>query len=185
MTSRQLWVLPLLSPLLAALLVGSLNPSPRLSFRVLTWVTPAAPLGLWLGGAALGGAALSGAGTALALRQGQRAALAGRRRVTRRPARTWTPTDLPEQDGWDSLGVEPGGERRATEPRRDWEARAAMSSIPARSPGEPAPTVDVPFRILQRPVSAAAAVDRREPVPVAAPARGSDGWGEATGADDW
>lgn len=48
MTARRLLVVPLLSPLLAVLLVAALNPRPQLAFRVLTWTTPQAPLGLWL-----------------------------------------------------------------------------------------------------------------------------------------
>ena len=40
MTVRRLLVVPLLSPLLAVLLLAGLNPRPQLAFRVLTWTTP-------------------------------------------------------------------------------------------------------------------------------------------------
>ena len=67
---QRLLLLPLLSPLLAVLLVGAINPRPWVSVRVLTWSAPAWPLGGWIATAAALGAAISSAGAALAL-QGQ------------------------------------------------------------------------------------------------------------------
>ena len=215
MTARRLLVLPLLSPLLAVVLVGALNPSPQLSFRVLTWVSPRAPLGLWLGGAALAGAALSGAGTALALRQGQGSAPTPSRRRVRTPAsRPWVAQGgAPEEGGWEAFGDRPtppweeefpqerrggrgsGEERGAGQEQggRSWR-EAPVAVAPPRSPGDPAPTMDVPFRILHRP-----APSGREQAPSTPPGRqarpartaepmpmnGEDDWGKEAAGDDW
>jgi len=214
MTARRLLVLPLLSPLLAVVLVGALNPSPQLSFRVLTWVSPRAPLGLWLGGAALAGGALSGAGTALALRQGQGSAFTpGRRRVRTPSSPPWARGGSPEDGGWEAFGDRPtppwqeefsqeprgargSGERRgAGEERgeRSWR-EAPVAVAPPRSPGDPAPTMDVPFRILHRPAPSqreqapstplerqAGSSKAPEPKPVSV----KDDWGNEAAGDDW
>jgi hypothetical protein len=204
MSARRLLVVPLLSPLLAVLLVAALNPSPKLSFRLLTWATPQAPLGLWLGGAALGGAVLSGAGTALALRQGQPVAPKARRRVTTaRSSRSWAGSE--GDGGWETLGDDtPSSWRRsrqeegARDPdqdRRGGAWRQAVAAVaPPRSPSEPAPTVDVPFRILHRPgagegervaatrtAGQGRAAMESEGMPVAA----ADDWGREVASDDW
>lgn len=190
MTIRRLLVVPFLSPLLAVLLVAALNPRPQLSFRLLTWTTPQAPLGLWLGGAALGGAALSGAGTTLALGRAAGAGSRGRRRVTTpRFSRSWA-----EVDGEDRPDER---FRREEEPREPWDdGRTGATRVvaPPRAPGEPAPTLDVPFRILRRPsgpvgersgargVEAWPAPEReREPVAVGV----EDDWGREASGDDW
>jgi uncharacterized integral membrane protein len=202
MTARRLLVVPLLSPLLAVLLVAALNPRPQLAFRVLTWTTPQAPLGLWLGGAALGGAALSGAGTALAFGRRQGARPKGRRRVTTpRSSRAWAEggwedrsddrfrRDEGPQEPWDGLESEGGRGGGA------WRERAPIPVVaPPRAPGEPAPTLDAPFRILRRPsasgeergvaqgVEGWAPPQRdREPVAVGV----EDDWGREAPGDDW
>ena len=191
MTARRLLVVPLLSPLLAVLLLAALNPRPQLAFRVLTWTTPQAPLGLWLGGAALGGAALSGAGTALALGRRQGAATGGRRRVTTpRSSRAWAGAgweDSPEearfrtdempQEPWDGLDAE------GTRGSRARPERAPIPFVaPPRAPGEPAPTLDAPFRVLRRP-SAGGAPPQREREPVAVGVE--DDWERESPGDDW
>ena len=78
----RLLLLPLLSPLLAVLLIAAVNPRPWVALRLLTWTSPAWPLGGWLATGLAVGAGLSAAGTALAL-QGQPAALQPRRQVRR------------------------------------------------------------------------------------------------------
>jgi hypothetical protein len=189
MTARRLLALPLLSPLVAVLLLGALNPTPQLSFRVLTWSTPRAPLGLWLGGAAVGGAALSGLGAALALGAGSRPRL--QRRVTNRSSRPWAKASTPGEGGWE------GSQERqpSWEPIREpsWrEQPVGGGAPPPRSPGEPPPTLDVPFRILHRPASSATAwapgapaeprVRReRDSVPVGV----DDDWGREGAAEEW
>ena len=198
MTVRRLLVVPFLSPLLAVLLVAALNPRPQLAFRVLTWTTPQAPLGLWLGGAALGGAALSGAGTALALGRRQGAGPGGRRRVTTpRTSRAWADGDWEDreddrfrreerpQESWDGLESEGRG-------GGSWGERAPAPAVPPpRAPGEPAPTLDAPFRVLRRPSafggeragaqSWAPPQRDREPVAVGV----QDDWGQEAPGDDW
>lgn len=194
MSARRWLVLPLLSPLLAVVLVAALNPSPALSFRVLTWVTPRAPLGLWLGGAALGGAALSGVGTALALRQGQGAGQRGRRRVTTATARPWGRSRTQDDDGaWEAFGAQSTPSRREAARQQAWAAsapedgpgarswrQATVGVAPPRSPGDPPPTLEVPYRILHRPSQAPSGLER-EPVPVSV----QDDWGGEAAAEDW
>lgn len=184
MSLRRLLLLPLLSPLLAVLIVAALNPGPRLSLQLLTWSTPRAPLALWLGGMALGGAALSGAGTALALRQGEGTGGGRRRRVATPPFRSRSQSRFPEEGGWE------GGAQEAWAPRREREEEpapttawrtAGVAVAPPRSPGEPSPTVDVPFRVLRRPGPAAGPAREREPVPVGL----EDDWGADRASEDW
>jgi hypothetical protein len=207
MRGRQLLVLPLLSPVLAVLVVAALNPGPRVSFRLLTWDTPRAPLALWLASAALGGAALSGGAAGLALRSGP--AGRGMRRTTYTPSQDWQEGlgEPPGREPW-RTGVDgPGsaGRRRrspvsAEAPWGDANTDAWPSPdggiAPARAPGEPAPTLVVPFRVLRRPgasnpgVAEAAprawtarrpeAAAAREPVPVGI----GDDWGEAASAEE-
>jgi uncharacterized integral membrane protein len=210
MKVRRLLVLPLLSPLLAVLLVAALNPGPRVTFRLLTWQTPQAPLGLWLAAAALGGAALSGGAAGLARRQESGRAL---RRTLSGPAwerDAWLGESPPPEpwrtEDWDTSRTPEQRSRRApsaSAPSRDasareWAAAPRESVAPARAPGEPAPTLVVPFRVLRRPEatgSREAASTRetwparqtepttaREPMPVAM----TDDWGDAAPAEeDW
>jgi hypothetical protein len=154
---RQLMLLPVLAPLLAVLLLAAANPRPGVSLRLLLWSSPTLPLGAWIAAAAAGGAGLSAAATALALRQGAREA--------------WT-------------AAPPSGTRaseRAATPPRQTSRQAPLrpqpgagGAGPSRAPGEPAPTVEVPFRVIRR--SSAA------PGPSAAAARtdNDDGWDQPT-----
>lgn len=206
MTARRLLVVPFLSPLLAVLLVAALNPRPQLSFRVLTWTTPSAPLGLWLGGAALGGAALSGAGAALALGQGAGAWATGRRRVTTpRSSRTSTANGSRGDGRWEDLADgRPGrvegwqqpweGRHSQDDQGRGWAEDRPVAVAPTRAPGDPAPTMDAPFRILRRPpapqgekaptstaTGSTSSLREREPVAVAL----DDGWGRDSSGEEW
>ena len=174
---RRLLLLPLLSPLLAAAILGALNPTPVLSLRLLTWSSPALPLGAWITGAALGGAALSGVGASLALGQ-QPAGL--RRRVRLERA---TP-------GWGTMPPEEGGQRRRSSgPGRSepgWGqdpaetygrgARASeyATAAPTPAPGDPLPTMTVPFRVIRRADGAR---------PHSAPAEVAGPWTRSPGAD--
>ena len=78
----RLLLLPLLSPLLAVLLIAAVNPRPWVALRLLTWTSPAWPLGGWLASGVAVGAGISAAGAALAL-QTQPTALRPRRQVRR------------------------------------------------------------------------------------------------------
>jgi uncharacterized integral membrane protein len=190
MKSRRLVALPLLSPLLAVLLVAALNPGPRVSFRLLTWETPKAPLGLWLAAAALGGAALSGVGTALALRQG--AGIRERRLLNSRVTEPWS-EPASRSGAWRSVADRARGPVEEREANSRGEERVSVP--PPRSPGDPAPTVVVPFRVLRRPMAppeeepAAASVAWTQPTrartPESVPVAATDDWGDAAASDDW
>jgi hypothetical protein len=183
---RRLLLLPMLLPLLAVLLVAGLNPRPLLSLRLLTWRSPPLPLGAWIALAAGGGAALTTAGSALALAGPARPL---RRRLHRDPHGS--------SFGW----AESGGFAAADEPaRRDtprdgarhrspasWREPSAgrTDAGPSRAPGEPAPTVEVPFRVIRR-GNPAATAPRPEPVATAAaPGQAlEDDW-DSPASDTW
>lgn len=129
------------------LLTAALNPRPTLALRLLTWTSPALPIGAWLAGMAAGGAALSAGATALALRGGSSDSL--RRRVLSDGQPRWEEEEMAaparrragRDDGWRRTAAvpEPSG----------W--TAAATAGPSREPGQPAPTVSVPFRVLRAP----------------------------------
>ena len=158
---QRLLLLPLLSPLLAVLLVAAVNPRPWVALRLLTFTSAALPLGAWIAVAAGVGAALSSSATALAL-QAEKAVIEPRRQVRRRP---WA-----EENESDS-GPEP--------------AEAPAWAGPARAAGEPAPTVSVPFRVIRR-GSAAGSTAAASPsaATAAPPANNPDDWNDNS-AEDW
>ena len=173
---HRLLLLPLLSPLLVTLLVAALNPRPTLPLRLLTWQTPALPIGLWMAIAAGGGAALSASATALALRQGERPPL--RRTVRRRQ----------EQEPWTTPWGGSTETRSTPRPPRTSDAPAAAAAAgPSRAPGEPAPTVSVPYRVLHRPEGGVPRPFRPEPAAGSRPAAVAsvdDDWGDGDG-EEW
>jgi hypothetical protein len=177
---HRLLLLPLLSPLLVTLLVAALNPSPSIRLRLLTWQSPALPIGLWMAMAAGGGAALSGGATALALRQGGSRPL---RRTVRR------------SEPWEDAGWSPPRSGRG-EPQRPFASPPEPSggppaaAGPSRGAGEPAPTVSVPFRVLRRPEAVDAGSPRparpSPPSPPSSQPRGhAHGHGVAVQEPDW
>ncbi len=174
---QRLLLLPLLSPLLVALLVGALNPRPNVVLRLLTWQSPALPIGLWMAMAAGGGAALSGGATALALRQGSGAS---RPRSGRR-------TEVWEAEGWQeprrqTAPADPPFRRGRT--AEDSAAPRPPSAGPSRAPGEPSPTVSVPYRVLHRPEKRrATATDSPAPAGAATAPEAQD-WDELE-SEDW
>lgn len=153
---KRILLLPLLSPLLATLVVGAVNPKPAVAVRVLTWTSPALPLGLWIAGASSLGAGLSAAGAALAL-QGGGPQILPRRSVRRRP----------EPESW--AGFSPPAEER---PQTAWAG-------PSRGAADPAPTVSVPFRVIRRGQSSASATP-----PPAASSPDPDDWGSSS-SEEW
>ena len=168
----RLLLLPLLAPLLAVLLVGALNPRPAVSLRLLTWNSPALPLGLWLALACGGGAALAGAATTLALGQGGTPL---QRTVRRPPGRA---------SAWQETRQEPWQEEQTGVP---FQPQPRASAAPARPPGEPAPTVSVPFRVIRKGRSAGPAagdVPFNPAVEAPTPVGGGDGWGQPLN-DSW
>lgn len=156
---RRLLLLPVLAPLLAVLLLGALNLRPWVSLRLLTWSSAPLPLGAWLALAGAGGAALSAGATSLALGQG---ATPLRRQVRRR-------IGVESSEPWEEReeAFEPLERRRSRResPPADW-----ASAGGSRAPGEPAPTVSVPFRVIRRGEAA--------PTQSPAPASAASGWGQ-------
>ncbi len=127
---RRLLLLPVIAPLAVVLALALLNPRPAVALRVLTWTSPALPIGSWLAVAVAGGGLLSGAATAAALQGGGDA----RRRSVRMGS---------ERMGAERMGtVRPGQERSTPGPR--------ATAGPPRPPGAPPPTVEVPFRVIRR-----------------------------------
>jgi uncharacterized integral membrane protein len=149
---RQLLLLPLLAPLLAVMVVGALNPKPSVRLRLLTTTSPPLPIGVWIMLAATGGGLLSAAAAGLALRSGSSP---GRQRQVRLPLGEEPPWSEPSL--WadaDSINATTPSRRRSPPPptsERDWPE--TMAAGPSRAPGEPAPTVEVPFRVIRRPAS--------------------------------
>mgnify|MGYP006276884481 CR=1 FL=1 len=169
---QRLLLLPLLSPLLAVLLLGAVNPRPFVALRLLTWTSPALPLGAWISAAAAAGAGLSALGSALALQgglQGSAEPEAPRRQVRRQP-RHADDDAAPAASG--------RGRREAPEPDL-----ANAWAGPPRAAGEPAPTVSVPFRVIRR-AQATPGGGNRAPAATAAGADNGDDW-DAPVHDDW
>ncbi|MFM7285641.1 MAG: hypothetical protein ACKO02_02250 [Cyanobium sp.] len=164
---RQLLLLPLLAPLLAVIVVGALNPKPAVTLRLLTYTSPALPIGVWMMLAAAGGGLLSAGTTALALRNGSGGVS---RRQVRLPLGTepaWSePAARATGNPWST------GTPRSTDDTRAPQAPDSVAAGPSRAPGEPAPTVEVPFRVIRRPAATQTAAAVTE-----------DGWDEVD--DDW
>jgi hypothetical protein len=180
---QRLLLLPLIAPLAATLIVAAANPRPGTSLRLLTWQTPALPLGAWIAGAATAGALLSGTATALALRGATpllRRQVRRERRRSEGAAPGWTPPT-------------PGGDwRQPAEPDAPAGPRAAPP--PERAPGEPPPTMSVPFRVIRRPTVAAAAAaghagggesSRYVADETVSRGSGEDDWNEQDSSEDW
>lgn len=168
--------------------MAALNPGPALSLRLLTSRSPALPLGLWLAAAAAGGAALSALATGLALRQG---------RTASPPAADWRPDRRQSraEPGWSTETRSGPGRRRGVAGAGATTGGPASHSAaapagPERAPGEPPPTLSVPFRVIRRGASAADAGDpdavgaRRGP-PGPAPAASGATTATPGGGDDW
>ncbi|QEY31768.1 hypothetical protein EVJ50_05410 [Synechococcus sp. RSCCF101] len=176
---RSLLLIPALLPLLAALLIGALNTSPNTRLRLLTWQTPAWPLGAWVVLASGGGSLLAAAGLLLAGPSAPAFRRSVRRPVGAAGEGDWPPPPEPERRT-----------SRPPSPEREREDGGAWQG-PASAPGEPPPTVAVPFRVLHRARSSGAGGwDRptesapRPPRPAASPESGADDWSDA-GDDDW
>jgi len=169
------------------LLTAALNPRPTLALRLLTWTSPALPIGAWIAGMAAGGAALSAGATALALRGGGADTL--RRRTHRDAEPLWEEEER-------AAPARRWRERDDRAPRPvaapEFTGRPARAAAgPSREPGQPAPTVSVPFRVLREPAGRSggegeAGRDRQrrpreEAVPVPA---WDDDWNRDS-LDDW
>jgi hypothetical protein len=150
---QRLLLFTLLTPLLAVLALAALNLSPAVSLRLLIWTSPALPLGSWLALAVGGGGLLSAAATSAALQS----SVAARRQV---PLKTEAPGRRQESATWDPAYGETTGRRSASRQNLDrqanyWNDPLAANPAPARPPGAPPPTVEVPFRVIRKPARAA------------------------------
>ncbi len=160
------------------LLLAALNPQPAVSLRLLTSRSVALPLGVWLAVGGGGGAALSALATALALRQGGRRP-DGSPPEDRQASEPWSAPWAPE-----APASEPAGSRRSPSVPEAW-----PSAGPQRAPGEPAPTLSVPFRVIRRPATAQAPAEEHHAVPTEGRARGpfhaEPPMAVADAPDDW
>jgi len=139
-----------LAPLLLMALVAGLNLRRSVSLRVLVWRSPALPVGAWIAIATGGGCALSClAGLALQPGTAPLQRQVHRRQEADRPEAGWA--DMP----WP--GPEPQANHRAT-------------PFPERDLRDPAPTVAVPYRVIQRGTGRAAEATAPSPTPAASTA---------------
>ncbi|MFM7635695.1 MAG: hypothetical protein ACKO7Z_09005 [Cyanobacteriota bacterium] len=203
--ARRLLLVPLLAPLLAVLVLAALNPAPRLSLRLLTWRSAPLPLGAWLALASSGGALISAAAVGLSLGQAGGLAWSERRRPDGGAGRASGGTSRwrqPEREPWRDAEPTPA----AAPGSAPWREPSGASAGPSRAAGEPAPTVAVPFRVIQRPAHAvrsgvaantptafevgrsrpvaAPMPPQRQPVDAAPPHGGGEDWGHPP-LDDW
>ena len=150
MIKHRLLVPLLLSPWLLAVWIGALNlqhPRPR-RLQILVWNLPALPVGAWLLLGSSLGTALSATAVGLLLKPESRT---GPRQV-RNQRTSRSPLDEgvepepaePDRDSrWDS--DQPPFHNEEAEPHRS----PTWGSPPVRNVDEPAPTMDVPFRVVR------------------------------------
>ena len=148
---QRLLLLPCLAPLLAVLVLSAVSGSKPTQLRLLTWESPSLPLGAWTAISAGGGALVAGT-LGLMLRPSRQPL----RRSVRRNVR---PEPPPQHDVDDGPPIRRAG--------------------PSRDPRDPAPTVSVPFRVIQT-----ASAEAAQPQPTPQPRR-SASVATATAQDDW
>ena len=197
---QRLLLFTLLTPLLAVLALAALNLSPTVSLRLLIWTSPALPLGSWLALAVGGGGLLSAAATSAALQS----SVAARRQVRlkaeapgrRQESAAWDPA-LSETAGRETTGRRSASSQNLGRETDTWNDPLATNPAPTRPPGAPPPTVEVPFRVIRKPVRAASASpDSQTPRSAATNAgantsasantSGGDGWDQSLPEqEDW
>ena len=125
---QRLLLIPCLAPLLALLVLSATNVGNKTQIRLLVWTTPPLPVGAWTALAGVGGAA--GAAVAAVLVSPVERPLSRQRRSP----------------------VQPEFEERGY---TDYEPTPRSSTYPGpeRDVREPAPTVSVAYRVIQRPSS--------------------------------
>lgn len=139
----RLLLIPCLAPLLTVLLLSAANRSPVLQLKILVWTSPALPIGAWTALAATAGTAFSGLAAVLML-----------------PSRRRPRPSSPAQESF------------SDEAEKDRIQRSTAAAMPERDIRDPAPTVSVPFRVVQR-------SSRSRPVeaPATASSARMDDWG--------
>ena len=147
---QRLLLIPCLAPLLAILAMSATNIGDKTQIRLLIWTTPPLPLGAWTALASVGGAGGSAVAAFLVL-PAQRP-LSRKRRS-------------PVQSEFDETGYA----------ANDSTPRSTANPGPERDVREPAPTVSVAYRVIQRPSSAP---PQPEASAVASPPQGFTDWGD-------
>ena len=149
-TFQRLLLIPCLAPLLALLALSATNVGDKTRLRLLVWTTPAMPLGAWTALAAGGGAA-GAALTAFLL-------LPAQRPLSRK---RYSPVKPNVQETESAVN--------------DSARRSTTNPGPERDVREPAPTVSVAYRVIQRPTS-----ESRHPQhsAVPSPSQQSSDWGD-------
>ena len=147
---QRLLLIPCLAPLLAVLALSATNAGDKTRIRLLVWTTPPLPVGAWTALAGVGGAA--GAAVAAFL------VLPAERPLSRKRHSAVQPE-------FDESGYGPN----------ESTTRPNAKPGPERDVSEPAPTVSVAYRVIQRPAS--------EPRPpqastVASPPQENSNWGD-------
>ena len=119
---QRLLLVPCLAPLLAVLLIAVSSPRSTSRLQLLVWSSSPQPIGVWMALAGLAGAGLSGLSALVLMPQSPQL-----KRRLHQP-------------------VEPGrwAETEASPPPR------AVDPMPERDVRDPAPTVAVPYRVVQR-----------------------------------
>ena len=147
---QRLLLIPCLAPLLAVLALSATNAGDKTRIRLLVWTTPPLPVGAWTALAGVGGAA--GAAVAAFL------VLPAERPLSRKR----------------HSAVQPEFDERG-DSANESTTRPNAKPGPERDVREPAPTVSVAYRVIQRPAS--------EPRPpqasaVASPPQENSNWGD-------
>ena len=147
---RRLLLIPALAPLLAVLVLSAANRDNSARLQLLIWRSPELPLAAWTALAAVAGASISGFAALVLL-------------PARRPLqRTTHQTVEPFLDDPPPPPVDP------------------VPPMPERDLRDPAPTVAVPYRVVQRPSASRSGSTAAPPPPAAAPAPATSGQ-----QDDW
>jgi len=125
-TFQRLLLIPCLAPLLALLVLSATNVGEKTRLRLLVWTTPALPLGAWTAVASVGGAAGAAIAAFLVL-------------PAERPLRR--KRHSPVEAEFNETGS----------PTNESTSRFTANPGPERDIREPAPTVSVAYRVIQRP----------------------------------
>lgn len=151
---QRLLLVPCLAPIVLVVVISAVQQRRPLSLNVLIWTTPALPLGAWTAMATVTGAGVSAVG-ALLLRPGTKPL----RRTQRQRVAAVDPPEPRMQD------------------ERAWDP-SPSPVMPERDIRDPAPTVSVAYRVVQRPTTAE--TRKPEPTPVSTPGStdAADQWGE-------
>lgn len=151
---QRLLLVPCLAPIVLVVVISAVQQRRLLSLNVLIWTTPALPLGAWTAMATVAGAGVSAVG-ALLLRPGTMPL----RRTQRQRVAAVDPSEPRMQD------------------ERAWEAPPSPV-MPERDIRDPAPTVSVAYRVVQRPTTVETRKPEPTPVSTPGPTDAADEWGE-------